>query len=165
MIKGLPASEAENQLKFLAKRPAVPILKLLQSAVANAAKNFNLEKENLYVFRITVDGGPTLKRWLPRAMGRATPIQKKTSHVTLILEERPGIKKEAAKRKLKAAPKAMPESKKPSAEITEESKKEIAGAEAKQPARTFKPAPKKEKPGLAKRTIGFGQKIFRRKAV
>jgi large subunit ribosomal protein L22 len=161
LIKGLPVSEAENQLKFLAKRPAVPILKLLQSAVANAARNFNLDKDDLYVFRITVDRGPTLKRWLPRAMGRAAPIQKKTSHVALILEEKPGIKKETGRKK----PKVMPEAKKTADKITEESKSEIAGEEAKQPAKTFKAAPKKEKPGLAKRAVSFGQKIFRRKSI
>lgn len=162
LIKGLSVSEAENQLKFLSKRPAIPILKLLQSAVANAARNFNIKKGNLYIFRITVDGGPMFKRWLPRAMGRATPIQKKTSHVTLILEEKPGINKETERETTKA----MPEVKKPADKIiTEESEKEVIGGEVKQPAKTFKAVSKKEKPGLAKRTIGFGQKIFRRKSI
>jgi len=161
LIKDLPVGEAENQLKFLVKRPAVPILKLLKSAVANAGRNFNLDKNNLYIFRITVDGGPMLKRWLPRAMGRATPIQKKTSHVTLILEDKPGIKKEAGREK----PKTMPEIKKPVEKITEAPKEEIIEEEIKQPVKTFKPAPKKEKPGLAKRTMGFGRKIFRRKSI
>lgn len=162
LIKGLPVGEAENQLKFLAKRPANPILKLLKSAVANAVRNFNLDKNNLYVFRITVDGGPMLKRWLPRAMGRATPIQKKTSHITLILEDKPGIK---IKREIKPQ--------RPEAEETREKapvsrlKEEIAQNEEARPLeKTFRPPPiKKDKPGLAKRTMGFGRKIFRRKSV
>jgi large subunit ribosomal protein L22 len=160
LIKGLPVSEAENQLKFLAKRPVVPILKLLKSAVANAAR-MNLDKDSLYIFRITVDGGPTLKRWLPRAMGRATPLQKKTSHITLILEDKAGIRKEAGKEKSKT----MPAVEKPAGKITEEPKEKIVEEEVKQPAKTFKAAPKKEKPGLAKRTMGFGRKIFRRKSI
>ena len=161
LIKGLPVAEAENQLKFFAKRPVVPILKLLKSAVANAERNFNLDKNNLYIFRITVDGGPILKRWLPRAMGRATPIQKKTSHVTLILEDKPGIKKEFGREK----PKIASEMKKSVKKVITEAPKEEPVEEIKQSARTFKAVPKKEKSGLAKRTIGFGRKIFRRKSI
>ena len=87
-IKGMNVIEARTQLKFLPKRAAGPILRLLDSAIANAFHNFSLPKENLYVSKIMVEPGPSLKRWLPRAMGRATPILKRTSHITIILDEK-----------------------------------------------------------------------------
>lgn len=86
-LKGLPISEAEAQLLFRAQRAAKPILKLLRSAVANAKNNAKLDVNKLFIENIKVDQGPILKRSLPRAMGRTTPIQKKMSHVTIILQE------------------------------------------------------------------------------
>ncbi len=86
MIKGLSANEAEAQLLLHSKKAGEPILKLLRSAIANA-KQKNIQLENLFVKEIRVDQGPMLKRFMPRAQGRATPIQKKTSHITLILAE------------------------------------------------------------------------------
>jgi len=86
MIKGLSANEAEAQLLLHSKKAGEPILKLLRSAIANA-KQKNIQLENLFVKEIRVDQGPILKRFMPRAQGRATPIQKKTSHITLILAE------------------------------------------------------------------------------
>lgn len=87
LVRGMKALEAENQLRFLNKSAAKPVLKLLQSAMANAEHNFNLQKENLYIKTITADDGPTLKRWMPRAFGRATNIRKRTSHVHIVLDE------------------------------------------------------------------------------
>jgi large subunit ribosomal protein L22 len=90
MIKGLPLDQAEAQLIYSSKRPAKVILKLLESAKAGAlAKKLDLNK--LYVKNITVDQGPILKRYLPRARGMATPIQKKMSHITVVLAEKEGI--------------------------------------------------------------------------
>ena len=96
LIKKTPVLEAEAELKFQSKRAALPILKLLKSGVASAANNFNLAPENLYISNILVDEGPMLKRFRPRAFGRAGAIHKKTSHITLILEEKvvSGAKKE-----------------------------------------------------------------------
>lgn len=87
LIRGKSVREAETLLQFQIKRGAKPIQKLLKSAVANARNNFKLSEENLYISKITVDEGPKLKRWRARARGRAYPIQKKTSHITLILDE------------------------------------------------------------------------------
>jgi len=112
LIKGLDVTEAQTQLKFLPKRAAGPILKLLKSAIANAKHNFNLTEENLYIAKITIDQGPSLKRWMPRAMGRATPIMKRTSHLTIVLEERPGLVK-PKKRKVEPVKKVKPAVKKP----------------------------------------------------
>ena len=87
LIRGKKALEAQTLLRFTTKKSATPILKLLNSALSNAKHNFQLEEENLFISQITVDEGPKLKRWQPRARGRVSEIQKKTSHVTLILNE------------------------------------------------------------------------------
>lgn len=87
VIKGLSVNDAQAQLSINAKRASEPVLKLLQSAIANAVNNAKMDASKLFVKEIRVDGGPMLKRWLPRAQGRATPIQKKTSHITIVLEE------------------------------------------------------------------------------
>lgn len=87
LVRGLSAEKAEHQLTFLNKGSSRPVLKLLQSAVANAEHNFHLKKENLFIKKITVDEGPTLKRWRARAFGRAAEIQKRSSHITLVLDE------------------------------------------------------------------------------
>lgn len=84
-VRGLSVTEAETRLTFLPKLAAKPVLKLLRSAVANAEHNFKLDKKDLYVRHITADGGPTLKRWRARAFGRAAPIRKRTTHITLVL--------------------------------------------------------------------------------
>ena len=88
LIKGLTVRQAEIQLKFSTKRSASSMLKLLKSAIANAENDGKASKENLFVSNVTVDKGPTLKRWRPRAMGRASSIMKRTSHVTLTLDQK-----------------------------------------------------------------------------
>ena len=87
LVRGLKVGDALDQLRYNKKASAVPISKLIQSAVANATHNFNLDKGNLFVKEIKVDEGVVLKRWMPRAFGRATPIRKKTSHITILLGE------------------------------------------------------------------------------
>ena len=84
-IRGLKALKAETQLTFMNKGAALPVLKLLRSAMANAEHNFHLRKEDLVVKTITADGGPILKRSRPRAFGRAAPIRKRSTHINLIL--------------------------------------------------------------------------------
>ena len=83
--------EATRKLKLLNKRAAKPLLKLLNSAIANAKNNFGFEEkriDSLYIKNILVNEGPKIKRWRPVARGSAHPIQKKTSHITLVLEEK-----------------------------------------------------------------------------
>lgn len=98
-IRGLDVEIAQNELSFLNKRVAKPILKLLQSAIANAENNFQLKRNNLFIKEIRVDEGPVLKRWKPRAFGRAAQIKKRTSHITIILGERVETKIEEKKKK------------------------------------------------------------------
>lgn len=86
LIKGMGTKQAELELDHLPKRAAHPLAKLLRSAIANARHNFQLAEENLYIKSILVNQGPTLKRSMPRAFGRAAPIRKRTTHVSLILD-------------------------------------------------------------------------------
>jgi large subunit ribosomal protein L22 len=85
-VRGLSLQAAETQLKFMNKEAAVSILKLLQSAVANATHNEGLSKEGLSIVSLVVDGGPILYRYRPRAMGRAATIRKRTTHVTVLIQ-------------------------------------------------------------------------------
>jgi large subunit ribosomal protein L22 len=87
LIKGKPVEEALTILGFVPKKAARLLDKTLRSAVANAEQNPNIDVDTLYIKRIFVDGGPTMKRWRARAMGRATKIIKRTSHITVILDE------------------------------------------------------------------------------
>lgn len=84
---------------------SLPMLKLLKSAVANAKNNFKFDLDTLRVKEIMVDGGPVVKRWTPRAHGRATPIRQRTSHIhlTLISEEPKAKKEKKAKKAVKTA--------------------------------------------------------------
>lgn len=89
LVRGMPLKTAKLQLSVKTKKSSEPILKLLKSAESNAKHNFKLAAgDNLYIKEIRVDEGRKLKRYLPRAMGRATVIRKRTSHVSLILTEK-----------------------------------------------------------------------------
>ena len=90
LIRGKDVFEAENILRFTPRRAAQPMLKLLTSAKANAVNNHDMFEDSLFVSKIMVDEGPTLKRFLPRARGRADLLRKRTSHITIVLEERDG---------------------------------------------------------------------------
>jgi len=100
LISGLEVQDAENELKFLNKRAVKPVVKLLNSAIANAKKKFNFDEKrlsSLYIKKIIVDEGPKLKRLMPVSRGMAHQIQKKTSHITMILDEK--ISKEGGPKK------------------------------------------------------------------
>ncbi|MDY6851706.1 MAG: 50S ribosomal protein L22 [Thermodesulfobacteriota bacterium] len=86
-IKGRPVEEAINQLTFTPKKAARILLKVLNSALANAEQNADIDIDTLYVKRVCVDQGPTMKRWRARAQGRAYRIYKRSSHVTIVLDE------------------------------------------------------------------------------
>jgi large subunit ribosomal protein L22 len=102
LIRGKKVERAQAVLSLLNKKGARPVLKLLNSAVANAKHNHNIEVGKLFVKSIMVDGGPVLKRFMPKAHGRATPVRERTSHVQLILSELPEkIKKEKVTKKSK----------------------------------------------------------------
>ena len=88
LIRGVEVEKALNVLTFSDKAASEPVAKLLKSAVANADNGGDYDIDKLYIKTAYVDEGPTWRRWLPRAQGRATRIRKRTSHVTLVLGEK-----------------------------------------------------------------------------
>lgn len=86
-VRGKPVDEALNILTALPKKGARIIKKVLESALANADQNPNIDVDSLYIKRIYVDKGPILKRWKPRAMGRAYGIRHRLAHITIVLDE------------------------------------------------------------------------------
>ncbi|HKV29875.1 MAG TPA: 50S ribosomal protein L22, partial [Candidatus Dormibacteraeota bacterium] len=101
-LRNLPVSEALVACSFMPKAAARDVAKVIRSAQANAENNFNLVKDDLVIKDIRVEPGPMLKRGQPRAMGRLFSIFKRTSHITAIVEDRPGV----ARRRTAALPRA-----------------------------------------------------------
>jgi large subunit ribosomal protein L22 len=162
LIRGLDVEEAANQLQFMTQGAAAPVLKLLNSAIANAVNNFKLKKENLYIKNVTVDGGPVLKRWRPRAFGRAAPIRKRSAHITITLGERVESEKPAGtKIEVLEKPKVVETLK----TFTKEKAKEAKEKEAKEAEATGKKQIEKAAPvkGEVRKSRGFLKKIFPRK--
>lgn len=88
LVRGKDVNEAIRELSFMPQKTAGLLKKLIESALANAEQKQVIDVDNLYIKTISVDKGPDLKRFIPRAQGRATPIRKKQSHINLILDER-----------------------------------------------------------------------------
>jgi large subunit ribosomal protein L22 len=103
LIRGMSASEAQAVLRFAPQAASEPVGKVLDSAIANAGHNFKLDTDTLVVSRAWVDEGPTLKRFRPRAQGRAYRINKRTSHITVIVESKPETASAGAGRASKRA--------------------------------------------------------------
>ena len=101
LVRGKRVPEAQSILLFTVNKSARPVLKLLNSAVASAKHEYQLNEENMFISAITVDEGPKLKRWHPMSRGRAFPIIKRCSHIALTISELNSaakeIKKEAKK--------------------------------------------------------------------
>jgi large subunit ribosomal protein L22 len=87
LVRGMPVDDARVTLDFTNRRAAPTIRKVLESAVANAEHNFALDADELFISEAFADEGPTLKRWRPRARGRATRINKRTSHITIVVAD------------------------------------------------------------------------------
>lgn len=148
LVRGLTVAEADAQLSQSVKGSSEQMQKLLLSAVANAENNFGLSRENLYVFEMRVDAGPTMKRWLPRAFGRATEIHKRTSNITIVLDE-------LVEGKDRKDLKALEEEKKSKA-------KEVVKTDVNK-----KKTPKTQSGGggtKVKKSGGFSKKMFQRKS-
>jgi len=148
VIKNLSVSEAEAQLLLSPQKAAESLIKLLRNAVAAAKNNQQLDSKNLFVKEISVDQVPTLKRYLPRAMCRATPLSKKSSHITLILAESEKLKEPRFKIvKREKITKTQAERLK-----KEKKEKEI-------------PKPKAEEAAKTTKQPGFIKRMFRRKSI
>lgn len=157
LIKGKTVEEAQVILSFTVKKACRPILKLLKSAIASAVNDFKLVESNLKIAKITVDGGPMLKRWRPRARGRAFPIQKKTSHVTIVLGE---IEKIESKKKVVKTIKKTVKTKADKADAKEEKEASEKTKETKEKKPKF--VSRDEKTGKAIKPTG--KRFFRRKS-
>ncbi|MFL6125794.1 50S ribosomal protein L22 [Actinophytocola sp.] len=105
LIRGRSAEDALNVLRFAPQAASEPVAKVVASAVANAENNLDLDPETLWISQVYVDEGPQLKRFRPRAQGRAYRIRKRTSHITVEVESRPKPepKKAAAKSRKSSA--------------------------------------------------------------
>ena len=148
-IKGKSVPEAERILKFIGRRAAGPIAKALASAVANARQNFQISSDILIIAKADVNGGSTLKRSRPRAMGRSFPIRKRTSHIKLILESRGALPK---LRRIKKSEIALIES--------DDGRAEPGGENySRERERSA------DKPKVATKTTDFVRRMFRRKAI
>ncbi len=86
-VRGMNVESAMNILRFTPNKPAGILLKVIRSALANAEHNANMDIDTLFIKEVLVNEGPTWKRFMPRAQGRATSIHKRTSHITVILSE------------------------------------------------------------------------------
>lgn len=124
MVRGKKIEDARIQLQFSTKKTSRDVLNLLNSAVANAKNNFNLGEEDLYVSSIFVNDGPILKRWRPRAMGRAAAIKKRTCTIHIVLDE---MVSEKASEKTEAKKERVAPKKESSEEKVESKEKSKSG--------------------------------------
>jgi len=164
LIKGMDAAAAMNQLEAHVKRSNPYMQKLLESAISNGENNFGLDKNNLYVLDIIVNAGSTLKRWMPKAYGRAGQILKRTSKIEIILEERVEGKGRKSKEQMEKEKQSRFEEKKKaekaaSKEVEEDEKKEEKSEAKNKTAENKELSKKVEKKG------GITSKIFRRKSM
>lgn len=162
LIRGLDIDDALTQLDYTVKKSSPYMKKLLESAVANAENNFGLDRNNLYVFNVIIGAGPTFKRWMPRAYGRASMILKRTSKINLILEERIEGKGRKTKEQMEKEKKQREEAKKKAEKERTEEKDKKEKETRKKP--TFeKEVKEEEKKKETKKT--WTSKIFRRKSM
>lgn len=87
VVRNMPVDKALDQLKFVNKKAALPVSLLIKTAIADAGHNYNLEASNLMIKELKADEGATMKRWMPKAFGRAGQIRKRTCHISVILKE------------------------------------------------------------------------------
>lgn len=158
VIRGLSVPEAEAQLLLMPRRAATPLLKLLRSAAANAKQAMKKDADALFIKEIRVDQGPKSTRWMPRARGAMSPIERKTSHVSIVLGVVIAPKasrftiKGPEKKKIKVKSETHDHDR-PSRSQSDRGSSMKSGHEEKK--ETEKKAEKK----------GFAQRFFRRKAV
>jgi len=167
LVRGAKVNNALEQLMFVNKGPKETVVKLIKSAVANAVNTYDLSEDNLFIKEIRVDEGVTLKRWMPRARGRATPVRKRTSHIMLVLGELKDSGAVSAKKqeievpislqnKVDEAKKVEEKKSKDEKKDTEEKGKKIVDPRSEGKGKNTKIE--------GKSTKSFGGKMFRRKS-
>ena len=155
LIRGRNVGDAKTQLMFLMRKAALPITKLIDSAVANAVHNMKLDPKDLYISEIFVNEGKTLKRGMPRARGSSYTIRKRTSHISLNLSEKKDRNTTHVSKIISAKKKALVmAAKKPEQKETKGKKAETH--EKKSAA----PAPHKKEAGKGHRLTGVARRAF-----
>lgn len=154
MVRKTNVDAALEQLKFSSKKASLPLSKAINSAIANAVHNFNLNRENLYIKSVTIDGGPVYKSYAPRAQGRAFIERKRTSHINVVLESREN--KSSKKRKTFFAAKPASEEVKKNVD-----QQESGSVSTKQSG--VKQAPKTDEK-LKQQKISLKRRLFNRKS-
>ncbi len=161
LIRKKNIEQAQALLSFTTKKAAKPVLKLLKSAAANAKNNFQLDELNLYISKIFVDEGPKMKRWKSRARGRVDQILKRSSHITIVLDEvKPtkGKKKKAAK-PIKYTKKQVVPKTKEIEKAEKSARQDLSGPEEKQESKV----PSSFAPAFAKATAGKNAAVDKNK--
>jgi len=155
LLRGMKVKDAASQLAHITRRVARPIEKLLKSAVSNAENNFSMVGDNLYVKRILVNEGTKLKRFRAKGFGRASPIEKKTSHILITLDEVvAGVKRQN-----------LPEKQRPAEASSDEAKGAGAESKDKKIFAETKPEIKRRIGSRGNMLANFGKRLFRRKSI
>lgn len=171
LVRGLDVEEALSQIETSYKRGSLPMKKLILSAVSNGENNLGIDRNNMYIFSILVDGGPSLKRWMPKAYGRAGQILKRTTQVEVTLEERVEGKGRKSQEELEEARKKRLEARmKKEKEMRKEAKEKEASIKSKETS--DKASEKEKEKNLEKSKVfeekkgkGWASRIFRRKSM
>lgn len=166
LMKGLDVANAQVQAENLVKGSSSSIGKLIKSAIANAENNFGLDRDNLYVYDIQVGEGVKLRRWMPRAFGRASLILKRSSHIYVTLEERVEGKNRKTKEQLIREKKEREDAKKRAEEaMAKEEKADGNKKEDQESGVKFKKEPGEETEiRRGGKKGGWMKKMFRRKS-
>ena len=168
LVKGLDVQEALNQLEVNVRSTCPHLKKLLKSAIANGENNFGIDRDNMYILDVVVEAGPSLKRWMPKAYGRAGKILKRTSKIELILEERIEGKGRKSREQMEKEKKKRLEDKKKEQKEMEEKEKATLGGKEKAETQNRQTERAKEiikEKKSEERGKGIINKIFRRKSM
>ncbi len=171
LIRGLDVAEALEQIEASYKRGSSPMKKLILSAMSNGENNLGIDRDNMYIESLLVDAGPSLKRWMPKAYGRASQILKRTTQIEITLKERIEGKGRKSQEELEAARKKRMEDKlKQEKAMRQEAKEKEAGnknkeASAKVSEKTKEKTAEKGKTLEEKKGKGWASRIFRRKSM
>lgn len=171
LIRGLDVADALNQVEASYKRGGLPMKKLILSAVGNGENNLGIDRDNMYVLSVLVDAGPSLKRWMPKAYGRASQILKRTTQVEITLEEKVEGQGRKSQAELEEARQKRMEAKmKKEKELRKEIEEKETSAKSKEtaakvPEKTKEKTAEKGKTFEEKKGKGWASRIFRRKSM
>jgi large subunit ribosomal protein L22 len=156
LVRKMPVDKAISQLKFTNKKATEPIVKLIESAIANGVNTYGLDRSNLFIKEIRSDEGTTLKRWMPKAHGRATVIRKRGAHVKLVLGEIVDSGKHEKKVQKTEAPVKL-------GDLAQEAEAKTSKVSKKKEVGEKKAVNSKAKTKTAAPEKGFASKVFNRK--